>query len=174
VPCLKVLRKAGDCFGWALRGFSTLFVIKFYRDAVKNNAEFGLGLEKVTIIRGTQGLAERILDPELTEPCRMMLWVRNGHLRRLSNQRCLEEMVAKQTDMCVSNELTNTAFDLPLGAEKTPGGEIARMAHATACDMRGWLEQFQIICHSHGLKLIRPSNFHSTHAEEETHKESGL
>jgi len=31
------------------------------------------------------------------------------------------------------------------------------------------------MCHSHGLKFIRPSNvLHSTHIEEEAHKECGL
>ena len=118
VPCLKLLRKAGDCFGWALGDFSTLFVKKLGRDAVKNNAEFGLGLEKVTIMRGAQGLAERILDPEFTKPCRMMVWVRKGYLRRFSNQRCLEGMVANQTEMCVRTELTNTTFQLTSGSRK--------------------------------------------------------
>jgi hypothetical protein len=59
------------------------------------------------------------------------------------------------------------AFYLPLKAEKTPEGEIAGLAHTIAFDMRGWLEQLQIMCHSRGLKFIRPSNVvHSTHAEE--------
>ena len=69
----------------------------------------------------------------------------------------------------------NAAFYLPLNAEKTPEREIAGLAHTIAFDMRGWFEQLQIMCHSRGLKFIRPSNFvHSTHAEEYAHKECSL
>ena len=127
---------------------------------------------------GAQGLAERIFEPEFAIPCGILLWVRKGSLRSLSDQRRFEEVVAKDTEMHVSNEFSftsNAAFYLPLNAEQTPECEIAGLAHTIAFDMRGWLEQLQIVCHSRGLKFIRPSYFiHSTHAEKDAHEECGL
>ena len=105
MPYCKVPRKVRDCFGWALGDLSALFAEKFNRDVVKDNGEFGLGFEKVTMMHGAQGLAERILEPELTIPCGILLWVRKGRLRGFSDQRRFEEVVAKDTEMCVSNEL---------------------------------------------------------------------
>jgi hypothetical protein len=84
---------------------SALFAEKFNRQAVKDNAEFGLGFEKVTKVRGAQGLAERILEPELTIPCGVLRWVWKGDFRGFCDQRCFEEVVAKETEMRVSNEL---------------------------------------------------------------------
>lgn len=105
MPYHKVPYKIDNCFVWALGGLSALFAEKFKRDAVKDNAEFALGFEKLTKMLGDQGSAERILQPELTIPCGILLWVWKGRVRRFPDEWRFEEGVAKETEMCVSNEL---------------------------------------------------------------------
>ena len=128
MKCLKVPHKVGDHFGRALCRLSALFAKKFIRDAVDNNTEFGLCFEEVTIMHGDQGLAERILEPELTIPRGILVWVRKGCIRRFSDQGRFEEVIAKGTEICVSNKLLSyleRGFYLPLKVEKTPKCEIA-------------------------------------------------
>jgi len=85
-------------------------------------------------------LAEWILEPELTIPCGILLWVWKGRLRGFFDQRRFKEVVTKDTEIWVSNSLLfylNAAFYLPLKAEKTPEREVAGLAHTIAFDMRG-------------------------------------
>lgn len=82
------------------------FIIeKFDRDTIKDKAKFGLSLEIVTIVHRIQGLVERVLDPEITIPGGILLWVRKSYLKGFFNQWCQEAGVAIATKMYVSNEL---------------------------------------------------------------------
>jgi hypothetical protein len=59
----------------------------------------------MTILHGKQRLVERVLDPELTKPGRVLLLVRKRCLRGFFDQWLEEEVVAMDAETCISNKL---------------------------------------------------------------------